>query len=83
MDKKSFFLVRFSLEKITKIKICHMVSKEHTEMIEGWQRLIAVDVLESEEADVDASVNNYGAASDEDDVSCLVGACVKEEVKDM
>ena len=28
-------LVRFSLDKISRIKICHMVEKEHPEVIEG------------------------------------------------
>ena len=41
-------LVRlFSLDEIPKIKICHMVAKDHPEFIEGRQRLIDVDVLES------------------------------------
>ena len=38
----------FSLEEILKIKICHMLEKDHPEVIEGRQRLIAVDVLDSE-----------------------------------
>ena len=39
-------LIRFfSLDEIPKIKICHMVSKEYPEFIEGRRRLIAVDVL--------------------------------------
>ena len=50
-------LVRFfSLHEIPKIKICHMVAKEHPEVIEGRRRLIAVDFLDSEEADEDASI---------------------------
>ena len=44
-------LVHFSsLDEIPKIKICHMVAKDHPEVIEGRRRLIAVDVLDSEEA---------------------------------
>ena len=44
-------LVRFfSLDKIPKIKICHMVAKDHPEVIEWRRRLIAVDFLDSEEA---------------------------------
>ena len=38
----------FPLEKIPKIKICHMAAKEHPEAIEGRQPLIPVDVLDSE-----------------------------------
>ena len=50
-------LVRFfSVDKIPKIKICHMVAKDHPEFIDGRQRLIAVDVLDSEEAAEYASI---------------------------
>ena len=54
------------LDKIPKIKICHMVASEHPEMIEGRQWLIAMDVLDSEEASEDGSIDNNGAALDED-----------------
>ena len=47
------------------------------------QLLIAVDVPESEEAAEDTSINNYGAASYEEDGSGLVGAGVTEEVEGM
>ena len=40
----------FSPDEIPKINICHMVAKDHPEVIEGRRRLIAVDVLDSEEA---------------------------------
>ena len=43
-------LIHIFLEQIPKIKICHMVSKEHPGVIEGRRRLIAVAVLESEES---------------------------------
>ena len=50
-------LVRFfSPDEIPKIKICHIVAKEHPEFIEGRRRLIDVDVLESEEAAEDAYI---------------------------
>ena len=57
------------LDQIPKIKICHMVASEHTEVIEGRRRLISMDVLDSEEAAEDVSIDNYGAASDEEDES--------------
>ena len=41
-------------------------------MIEGRRRLISVDVLDSEEADEDASIV-HDAAEIEEDGSCLVG----------
>ena len=73
----------FSLEKIPKINICHMVAKEHPEIIEGRQRLIDVDVLDSEEAAEDDSIVHDDAALGEEDDSGLVGAGVTEEVRDM
>ena len=59
---KDFFVSRqfFSLGEIPKIKICHMVAKEHPEVIEGRRRLIAVDIIESEEAAEDASTDHDG-----------------------
>ena len=53
MDKTKCFVSHliFYLDKISKIKICHVVAKEHPGVIEGRRRLIAVDVLESEDAD--------------------------------
>ena len=64
MDKGKCFVSRsfFSLDKIPKIKICHMVAKEHPEFIEGRRRLIAVDVLESEETAEYASIVHDDAA---------------------
>ena len=73
----------FSLDEITKIKICHMVAKDHPEVIEGRRRLISVDVLESEEAAEDASIVHNDSDFDEEDGSGLVGAGVIEEVQDM
>ena len=43
-------------------KIFHMVASEHPEVIEGRWRLIATNVLDSEEADEDDSIDNYCAA---------------------
>ena len=60
-----------------------MEAKEHPEVIEGSQRLIAVGVLDSEEAAEDASIIHDDAALDEEDGSGLVGAVVTEEVGDM
>ena len=53
-----------------------MVAKEHPEVIEGTQRLIGVDILDSEEADEDASIDRDDAGLDEEDGSGLVGAGV-------
>ena len=47
-------LLVFFLDEIPKIKICHMVAKGHPEVIEGRPQLIAVDVLDYEEASEDA-----------------------------
>ena len=58
-----------------------MVAKEYPDVIEGRRWLIAVDVLGSEEAAEEASINHDGAASDEEDGSGLVGAGVTEELK--
>ena len=85
MDKTIFLsLVRFfSLDEIPKIKIFHLAAKEHPGVIEGRRRLIAVDVLDSGEADVDASIDHDDVYLDEEYVSGLVGAGVTEEVEDM
>ena len=81
--KKTVSRSFFSLKEIPKIKICHMVAKEHPELIEGRRRLIAVDVLDSEEESEDASIVHDDAALDKEDGSGLVGAGVTEEVGDM
>ena len=60
-----------------------MAAKKHSEVIEGRQRLIAVNVLESEEVTEDASINHDDAALDEEGGIGLVGAGVTEEVGDM
>ena len=72
----------FYLDQILKIKICHMVAKEHPEEIEGRRWLIAVNVLDYDEADEDASIDHDGDALDEEDGIVLVGAGVTEEVED-
>ena len=66
MDKGKCFVSRsfFSLDEIPKIKICHMVANEHPKVIERRRRLIAVDVLDSEEAAEDASIVHDDAAFD-------------------
>ena len=77
-------LVRFlDLDKIPRIKIFHMLAKEHPEVIEVRQRLIAVDVLDSEEAAEGASIVHDNADFDEEDGSGLVGEGVTEEVQDI
>ena len=53
-----------------------MAAKEHPEVIEGMQLLIAVDVPESEEAAEDVSIVQDDAAFDEEDGRGLVGAGV-------
>ena len=49
-----------------------MVTSEHPEVIEGRRWFITTDVLDSEEADEDGSIDNDGASSDEEDESGLV-----------
>ena len=39
---------------------------EHTEVIKGRWRLIDMDIIDSEEVAEDDSIDNYGAASDEE-----------------
>ena len=73
----------FFLDEILKIKICHTVVNEHPDVIEGRQQLISVDVIDSEEAAEDSSIDNDDAALDEEDGSGLLGAGVTEDVVDM
>ena len=60
-----------------------MVAKEYPEVIEGRRHLIDVGVIESEETDEDASIDDDDAVLDEEDGSGLVGSGVTEEVGDM
>ena len=53
-----------------------MVAKEHTGATEGRQRLIDMDVIESEEASGDDSIKNDSADLNGEDWSGLVGAGV-------
>ena len=46
-----------------------MVASEHPEVIEGRQRFVATDILDSEEATEDSSIDNYGADLYEEDDS--------------
>ena len=55
-----------------------MVSKDHTEVIEGRRRLIDVDVLESEETAEDVSIVHDDAAEIEEDGSGLVGGVLQK-----
>ena len=65
-----------TLDQIPKIKICHMVESEHPEVIEGRGQLIAKDVLDSEGAAEDGSIDNDGSDSNEEDESGSVGVDV-------
>ena len=53
-----------------------MVEKEHTEVIEGSQRLVAVDILDSEEAAEDDSIGHDVTDLYKEDGSVLVGSVV-------
>ena len=55
-------LVFFSIYRIPKIKVCHMLAKVNPDMFDGRKQLIAVDVIGSEEAAEDASIGHYSAA---------------------
>ena len=57
-----------------------MVASEHPEVIEGRWRLIAIYVLEYEEAADDVSIDNNGAASYEEKESGLGEAGVRTGV---
>ena len=70
MDIFFLFLVSFvHPDQIPKIKICHMVASKNPEVIEGRQRLIATDFLDSKEAYDDGSIDNGAASLDEEDES--------------
>ena len=69
-EKNVFNLISFvDLDKINKMKICHMVASKHPYVIEVRRWLIATYVLDSEEADEDGSIDNDGAVLDEEDES--------------
>ena len=53
-----------------------MVVSEYPEVIDGRTRLITMDILDSEDAASDGSIDNYGAALDEEDGSGSVEAGV-------
>ena len=73
----SFFV---TLDQIPKIKIFHMVVSEHPKVIERRWRLIDPNVLDSEEAAEDGSIDNDGAALNEDYESGLGDAGVRTVV---
>ena len=56
--------------------LSNMVAKEHHEVIGGRQQVIAMYVLESEEAAEDDSIDQDDADLDEEDGSGLVGSGV-------
>ena len=62
-----FLIIFVSLGQTPKIKICHMVASEHPEVVEGRRKLISMDVLDSEEADEDGSIDNNCSDLDEED----------------
>ena len=53
-------LIRFFLDQITKIKICHMVASKYPELIEGTKHLIYMNVFGLDEAD-EGGVVDYDA----------------------
>ena len=57
-----------------------MVASELTEVIDGRQRLIDMDVIDSEKADEDGSIDNDGDDLDEEDEIGLVEAGVRTVV---
>ena len=57
------------LDQTPNIKMCHMVASEHRGLIEGRRRLIATDIIDSDEASGDAYIDNDGASLDEEDGS--------------
>ena len=60
-----------------------MAAKKHPKVIDGRRRLIALDVLESDEAAEEDYIDCDGAASNEEDGSGFVGAGITEELEDM
>ena len=54
-----------SIDQITKMEICYMVTSEHSELIEVIQQLIATRVLDPEEAAEDGSIDDYFSTQDE------------------
>ena len=70
----------FRLDQIPNLKICHIVVIEYPEVVEGRRWLIHTDVLDSEEAAEDGSIDNYGASLDEDGESGLGEAGVRTGV---
>ena len=64
-NKKLSLLCSVTLDKISKIKICHMVASKYPEVIEGGRRFIATDVLDYGETAEDGAIDNDGAALDE------------------
>ena len=80
-----FFVSRlcYHRDEISKIEICHIVTKEHPEVIDGRQRLISVDVIDSGESYEDSSIDNGDSDLYEEYGGGLVGAGVTEDVEDM
>ena len=67
MKKNVFNLISFvDLDKINKIKICHMVASKHPDVIEVRQWFIATYVFDSEEAAGGGYIDDYVTASYEE-----------------
>ena len=82
--KNVLSLIRFIyLDQIHKIKIYHMVVSEHSEVIEGRQRLIATDILDPEQEAEGVSIDYYVDASDEEDDSVSGEASVRTDVTEV
>ena len=64
---KRFFCLSFffNLGQIFRIKICHIVTREHTRIIEGRRWFIDTEILDTEGAAEDGVVDNEGDNLDE------------------
>ena len=78
---KYFFLslIHFvSLDRIPKIKICHVVASDNPGVVEGRLWLISMDIFDSEVENDDGFIDNYGDALYEEYESGLVEAKEKK-----
>ena len=50
----------FAPDQIIKIKICHIVTSEHPQVIKGRQWFIVMDVIDSEESSGDGYIEDGG-----------------------
>ena len=90
-QNKCLSIIFSSLDQIPKIKIFHMVASEHPKVIKGRQNLIDTNVLDSDKTAEYGSIDNDGAALDEEvesdsgeaGVSTGVTESVTEEVEEL